>query len=593
MKNSVVIAFVWSVCASWSCAPQEVACIPGRVLACACPGSTARGTQTCRADGSGYDRCIGCNTAGEIRFTDVTLEAGVAYHQQAPLDAPSNCIVKKVCPLNIITGGAAVGDYDRDGWPDLYVTRIDASPILFRNKGDGTFADVTEASGLARHGHTNGAAWIDVDNDGDLDIYVQVVGYDRNLLYINDGKGHFAEEGVARGIAQDDGDLKAGTSVAVGDYDRDGWLDMHVAEWSPKGSHDNGQVHAPTRQSHNRLFRNRGSDKPGYFEDTTVAAGAELDPLRFDKTYPSIFAYSTALADFDDDDWPELAVAADFTTSQFFWNNSGKFVESKATSGLGNDKFGMGSAIGDLDGDGRIDWFVTSISVDQGCVLGLCNSGEAGNHLYRNLGGRKFDDVLAEKWGIAKGHWAWGAEMVDCDNDGDLDLVQANGGDYPFTPPGDFYNRDPIRFWRNDRGKMTEMAEQVGMIDKRSGKGVVAFDYDKDGDVDVFVVNNAALPILYRNDTIAADWLRVRVLTKDGRDAVGAKISVKATQFASPQVSHVGIGSKFLSQSESIVHFGVGAGEDPILEVRVHWSDTGQDKVFTNVPRNTVLEVKP
>ncbi len=571
-----------------SCDNADV-CAPGRAVPCACPGGS-QGVQTCRDDGRGFDRCECINL--DAGFVDATKAAGVVYHQQAPFDPPTNCLEPTACQLNILTGGAAVGDYDNDGWPDLFVTAVGGAPVLFHNRGDGTFADATAGAGLAQKGNTNGAAWADIDNDGDVDLYVVTIGHGRNYLYVNDGKGHFTEEAAARGAALDDGEIHAAISVAAGDYDRDGFLDLHVAEWGAKGTGDQGFLD-PQKPGHTRLFHNLGKKSPGHFEDATVAANAQLDAKKPDGTYASIFSYANAFVDFDGDDWPDLAVTGDFRTSQFLWNQGGgKFLDGTLTSGVAKDTFGMGSAIGDLDGDGKLDWFVTSISNGPTCVLGLCNSGEIGNHLYRYTGNRHFDDS-SEKLGINVGYWGWGAEMFDFDNDGDLDLVMTNGTDYPFVPPSDFFTRDPMRFWRNDGGKMVESSQKLGLTDTRKGKGLVTFDYDHDGDLDLFIVNNADTPVLYRNDTHYGGWLRVRVLTADGRDALGAKLTLTAHAGDKPRVTEIGLGSHFLSQSETIAHFGLGLGNDPVYQLKVHWSDTGKEQVLNNLARNTLVVVKP
>jgi enediyne biosynthesis protein E4 len=392
-------------------------------------------------------------------------------------------------------------------------------------------------------------------------------------------------------VAFDDESIKAGMSVAVGDYDRDGWLDLQIAEWGPKGTGDRGFLD-PVLPDRNRLLHNRGKKGPGHFDDVTVAAYAELDEPGLDGKRPNTFGYSNALADFDGDDWPDLALAADFRSSRFRWNEHGKFSEATSLAGTGKETFGMGATIGDLDGDGRLDWFVTSISDAPTCVLNLCNSGETGNHLYLYKGNRHFEDA-ALKLGVAQGYWGWGAEMLDFDNDGDLDLVQTNGTNFPFVPQDNFFTHDAMRFWRHDGDTFVEASAALGLTDTREGKAVVTFDYDRDGDLDVFIVNNASTPVLYRNDTRGGDWLRVRVLTDNGRDAIGAKLRVTIREGVPPLVSHIGLGSRFLSQSEQVAHFGLGAGSQPVAKLVVHWSDTGKEKTLTNLARNQLVVVTP
>lgn len=529
-------------------------------------------------------------------FIEISDAAKLGYLESPPLDGQMNCVIKYHCEFNHLTGAAAVGDYDNDGLPDLYVSRLFATPILFRNKGDGTFEDRTAEAGLAVYGSWNGAAWVDIDDDGDLDLVAQGVAITRHFLFVNQGNGTFIEDGLARGIAMDDGEGKLATSVSVGDYDRDGWLDLHLAEWSMKGlpGPDPGPPFPePTHYGHTRLFRNLGAAKPGYFEDVTPSANAIVDPPGADGFYQRIYTFGSALVDFDDDDWPDLALTGDFSTSRFLWNNQGSFVETTLESGLGKDAFGMGSAIADLDGDGLLDWYVTSISGGPACVQGTCSADEYGNHLYRYVGNRTFVDS-GPTLGIHEGFWGWGAAMFDFDNDGDLDVATTNGIDYPFVSPGSLFTADPNRFWVNEDGTFVERTDQLGFSDTRRGRGMVTFDFDRDGDLDVFVPNNANGPALFRNVGKHGDHLRIRVVNARGRDAIGAKVRIRVHKGDAARLSVIGVGTHFLGQSEAVAHFGLGAhSTEPIAEVVVHWPDTGEEKTLTDVGRNQLLVVAP
>jgi hypothetical protein len=184
--------------------------------------------------------------------------------------------------------------------------------------------------------------------------------------------------------------------------------------------------------------------------------------------------------------------------------------------------------------------------------------------------------------------------MFDFDHDGDLDVAATNGVDYPFVPPGQFFTVDPNRFWVNDVGGFVERSTELGFIDVRRGKGLVTFDFERDGDLDVFVVNNADLPAFYRNDGAHGDWLRVRVLNARGRDAFGAKVRIRTHAGASQRLAVIGVGTHFLGQSEIQAHFGLGSHEEaPVAEVEVHWADTDATKLLTDVPRNHTLVVSP
>jgi hypothetical protein len=527
-------------------------------------------------------------------FTEVAELAHVAYREGAPVDGFSNCIVKNYCDFNLLMGSAAVGDYDGDGFPDLYVSRTWATPILFHNERDGTFRDATASSGIGRFTSWSGAAWLDIDNDGDLDLMAQAAGTDRHYLYVNQGNGTFTEEAHLRGVALDDGLTKLATSVAVGDYNRDGWLDIHLSEWSTKGLlgyFGDPKFPPPDRPGHTRLFRNMGASNPGHFEDVTLASGALTDPPGADGLFTRVYSFGNAFADFDGDDWPDLAITGDFSTSRFFWNNQGSFVEKTIDSGLGRDQFGMGSAIADLDADGKLDWLVTSIGNGPSCIQGFCGN-EHGNHLYRYAQNRMFEDV-GEALGIHDGGWSWGAAMIDVDNDGDLDVAQTNGIEYPFVPPGAIFTVDPNRLWLNENGSFVESAAALNFADTRRGKGLVTFDYDRDGDLDVFVANNADTPNLFRNDIPQGDYLRVRVVTQTGRDAIGATVTIQPTPSDQPRVAVIGLGTHFLGQSESTAHFGLGKDAPPVTIVSVHWHDTGITKVLKGVSPNQELVVTP
>jgi hypothetical protein len=524
---------------------------------------------------------------GQPVFTDATEMAGVSYVQRQPT-SPPDCLFGGgfFCEPERFSGGAAAGDYDGDGNIDLYVTRLDAPGILFRNLGNGTFQDVTTAVGLNFNIRGNGCGWADIDNDGDLDLFVTTLADTRFYLFIQGGNGRFTEQGVGRGAALAGEDPHVGFSVAFGDYDLDGWLDIFACEWGTKflGT-------ATTA----RLLRNRGSAGAGFFDDATFLSGVELNgvsPIFPEGREP--FAFGAAFSDLDRDGWPELVIASDFGTSRLFWNNrDGTFTDGTAAAGVGTDENGMGSAIGDYDGDGRLDWFVTSISDEfKTCETAACRWGHSGNRLYRNNGDRTFSD-RTEAAGVREGFWGWGAAFFDYDNDGHLDIVMTNGATYE-RPDAAQYLSDPMRLWRN-RGDRSfeEVSVPSGITDTRPGKGLLVFDYDNDGDLDVFVVNNAASPTLYRNDGgNLLDWLRVKVRgCVSNRDGWGTRVEVRVTAASPPQVREIGTTSHFLGQSEHVAHFGLGSGDDPVAQVRVIWPKTGVHQLFHNVARNSTLLV--
>jgi hypothetical protein len=517
-------------------------------------------------------------SAADPVFTDVTSSAGVGYLQHAP-QSGANCLFGW-CEPERLTGGAAVADVNGDGDVDLFVTRLDDHDLLFLSEGDGTFSDGTSAAGLAGSSiQTNGAAFGDIDNDGDADLFVTTLGdgtapNDRDYLYLNDGSGSFSEAAIARGAAAQGATMRTGFGAAFGDYDRDGWLDLMSVEW---------RVLHPV--DHSRLLRNRGVAQPGFFDDQTAAAGLSL---------ASVDGFAPAFSDLDADGWPDLTIAADFGTSRLFWNDGdGTFTDGTASAMVGTDENGMGSSIADWDGDGDLDWFVTAIDDPADtCSSMNCNWGSSGNRLYRYDGSRTFGDAT-DSAGVRAGYWGWGAAFFDYDNDGDLDLAMTNGIDFPGMTIDDPFNANPMRLWRNDGpGAMTEVSASAQLTDTGAGKGLLVVDYDDDGDLDLFVVNNAGQPRLYRNDGGNANaWLRVRAVgVAANRDGIGVRVRVQRTPDGDEQLREIGSASHFIGQSERIAHFGLGPGLASVHSVVVEWPG-GPTHSFSDVPANQTLVV--
>ena len=522
-------------------------------------------------------------------FTDVTSSAGVLYRQWNPL--PNDGEIKRM------SGGAAAGDLDGDGWPDLFVTRMDGTDILFRNLGNGTFSDASRAAGFDTNGPTNGAALGDVDNDGDLDLYVTSLGDNHHNLYINDGSGKFSEQGRNRNAAIMSSDNLQGMSAAFGDYDADGYLDLHVTEW---GKRVDPGVSPKTLVSHARLLRNNGVSSPGHFVDATESAGVVIDYVSGASAVDSIngaYAFTSTFADFDRDGHADLAIAGDFHTSQLYWNNGdGTFQKAPGPfepnpSGIGTDENGMGSAIADFNGDGMLDWFVSAIfDPDEPCFGRRCSWNSSGNRLYLNNGDRTFADVT-ETAGVRDGHWGWGSTFFDYDNDGDLDLALTNGMVSPNIHSSPFHD-DPMKLWRNNGdGTFVEVAAAEGVDDKGSGKGLLTLDYDLDGDLDLFVVNNAGEPTLFRNDNDQRNsYLKVTTEgTQSNRDGIGAFVTLFVDEDSTPQTRYItGGGTNFLSQSDMTVHFGLGRHDGPIDRLIIDWP-SGVRQEFSNLNVNMTL----
>ena len=463
------------------------------------------------------------------------------------------------------------------------MTRLDRHDLLFRNRGDGRFDDISDRAGLSRWNLAiNGAVWGDIDNDGDLDLFLTTVGDTRYYLFVNDA-GVFSEAARQRGAAVETGDRRIGFSAAFGDYDRDGYLDLHVTEWRPLQLV--GEAVAGVR-----LLRNRGAAAPGYFEDVTLAAGVDMDGVvsqTQDQLTEGTFAFGSTFVDLDDDGWPDLAVASDFGTSRLFWNNGdGTFSDGTLDARVGTAQNAMGTTFGDYDADGDLDWFVTSVFSFSSGSPGSSEPGlRDGNRLYRNEGNRRFTDIT-DAAGVRNGSWGWGAAFFDADNDGDLDLAMTNGMEMMLG-----FDADTSRYWENDGvGRFQARSTEAGLDDIEDGKGLLVFDADGDGGLDVLVVNNASTPLLYRNVSRGVGgWLRISLVgVISNRQGLGAKVSVFAEGLPE-QIREVGVSTHFLGQSEETLHFGLGGA--PTADVVIRWPASGVVTRLIGVPANTTVRV--
>lgn len=527
---------------------------------------------------------LGSGTPSPI-FSDVTKAAGIDYVQ----DASPDCGDWQECGPEIMSGGAAAGDFDGDGNLDLAVTRIDEPPILYRNRGDGSFEDVSVKSGLggpSGHLGTSGVVFGDIDNNGCPDIYMTRVRKAHHVLYMSDCKGHFSEEAVARNATPVDETSKVfGQGVTLGDYDRDGYLDIFVSEWRFRKAGVVGE-------SHNRLLRNRGQAAPGQFDDVTAKAGINFEGRSPVGGHNGIFGFAPAFVDLDDDGYQDLAVAADFGSSGLWWNNTdGTFTDGTKSSGVGSDENGMGSTFGDFDLDGRLDWFVTSIFDD--CMPGQCDHmfGITGNRLYRNDGNRSFSD-FTDRANVRDGAWGWGASFFDADNDGDLDIAHTSGFHVLGEDRYEKFRSNPTFLQVNDgKGHFTDLAAKAGVRDTVEGRGLVTFDYDNDGDLDLLVIQRRDQPRLFRNETSVGAWLKVRLRgygPKSTPEAVGARVLVTRAAGKTPMLREVGMRDNYLGQDPLEAHFGLGQSRANVAEVRVTWP-SGCVQTLTDVRSNQVL----
>ena len=474
-----------------------------------------------------------------------------------------------------IGGAAAACDLDGDGWTDLIVARAGAPCLVFINNRDGTYREEAKARGLDTVSDIGGIAVGDLQNRGLPDVVMVPVAGPRQFLFVNDGTGHFTEVAAERGVdLQVTQELHLGQSVSLVDYDRDGYLDIYVSEWSVLSSGENAR--------HNALLRNRGRAQPGFFENKTAAAGLVQPPVK------NIIAnYAAAWADFDGDGYPDLFIAGDFGTSQLWWNNGdGTFTDGTATSGIANPADGMGLAVLDYDGDGKLDLFVSAISLtnpssttDKGYL--------SDNKLFRYIGNRRFSE-LAVGTPVRESGWGWGVGSLDANNDGWPDLVVTNG--YIGAGPNFAAGRtDPTKFFLNRAGTFSDETAAYRITDTGLGRSVVILDYDNDGREDVFLTQTGGPRLLYHNESPTnAHWLNLRLVgTTSNRDGYGCEVRVTAggrTQLALYNPTNAYIG-----QREPRLHFGLGSATT-VEKISLKWP-SGATQELTNVAADRTLTV--
>jgi hypothetical protein len=453
------------------------------------------------------------------------------------------------------SGGGAVGDFNRDGFQDLFVLDGDGIDHLYINNGDGTFTDQAVAWGLTASHRGKGASVADYNKDGWTDLYVTSagstgsIGACKHKLYRNNGDGSFTDVAAAAGVQCTHPVAEDGWGSTFGDYDLDGDLDLFVAGFTAS----NGG---------SKLFRNNGN---GTFTNVTTASSLFFG-------VPQTYAFTPRFVDTDEDDYPELLLVADFGTSRYYRNNgNGTFTELGNGSGTTLEENGMGGMVGDFNRDGRIDWYVTSIYNPP--------SAWTGNKLYLNQGGHSFLEV-SQTAGVYDGGYGWGAVGVDFNHDAHQDIAETNGAT---NAP---YFNEPSYLWKNNgNGTYTEMAQSAGLVHFDKGRGMANLDFDNDGDQDVVIFANNDPVRFYRNDLAgpATHWLRVFLDTQavPALAAGGIGSRVWATTGILRQFRYVTSGDNFLSHSELSAHFGLGgAGLVDLLEV--HWPN-GQNASVAQV----------
>jgi enediyne biosynthesis protein E4 len=531
-----------------------------------------------------------------VRFVDVAQQAGLTIpnvwggvdHKRSIIEAKGS--------------GLAFFDYDNDGWLDIYLTngnRLDAhwpsgkapTSQLYKNNRDGTFTDVTEKSGLGLTGWQTGVCVGDYNNDGWDDLFCCFWGH--NVLFRNNGDGTFTDVTHKAGLDQEK--VRWGAGCAFLDYDRDSHLDLFVCNYLkldpstiPPASDTTycqwkgvpimcGPRGLPGDT--NILYHNNGD---GTFTDVSEKSGILKPGPRY-----SITAVSY---DFDNDGWPDIYVAVDSEPSILFKNNhDGTFTDVAVMAGCaysdnGHEQAGMGVGVADYDCDGWFDIFKTNFADD------TCN-------LYHNNGDGTFSDVtFASGVGVNNRYVAWGCGFIDYDNDGWPDIIQINGHVYPEI---DTYNfgetfKNPRLVYRNlGNGRFKDVSTEMGpgINEHFSSRGAAFGDYNNDGGVDVLILNMNDLPSLLRNEGgNQQNWIKIKLVgTKCNRTAIGARVRVMTGKHV--QMDEVHSGDSVMSQSDLRLHFGLGkVGTVDTIEVK--WPTTQKIERFTQVKANQIITIR-
>jgi hypothetical protein len=526
--------------------------------------------------------------SGPIEFTDVTAVAGIRFKHN------SGAFGKKYLP-ETLGPGCAFLDYDNDGWQDILLVNSTNWPehkgaktflALYHNNQNGTFTDVTAASGLAVEMYGLGVTVADYDNDGLDDIYITAVG--PNHLFRNLGNGKFMDVTAKAGV----GDPGFSTSAAWFDYDKDGKLDLFVCnyvDWSIEKDQlctlDGKNKSYCTPQSYKgqsaTLYHNRGN---GTFENVTQKAGLN------DPTSKSL---GVAVFDYNNDGWPDLFVANDTEPNKLYKNNgNGTFTDEALTAGVafsesGTPRAGMGVDTADYDGSGR-----------QGIVIG--NFTNESMALYRNDGTGLFTDEATAS-GIGKmsaQSLTFATFFFDYDLDGLPDIFAANGhvsDDISVVQPQVKYMQPPHLFRNKGKKKFEEATPKLGRALQRAivGRGAAYGDFDNDGDLDLLIMANNGPARLLRNDNgNQNDLLRVKTVgARSNRDGIGARVTLK-TAAGAKLMSVVKTGSSYCSQSELPLTFGLGKS-DPAkgMTLEIAWP-SGQTDIIQDVKPNQSITVQ-
>ena len=528
-------------------------------------------------------------TPPSIEYRDIAPEAGLRGVAVSGSSTDKSYIVES-------TGtGVAVIDIDGDDLLDILLISADRFEseepeprhFLYRNLGGLRFSDVTEESGIGHTGWAQGACVGDIDNDGWDDVAIPHWG--QNRLYRNQGDGTFREESANRGLTE--AVRRWGTGCAFLDFDRDGDLDLFIANYlrfDPAKTPKPGEGAECRWKGMPVLCGPRGlpgesmslyeNDGHGMFADVSQQAGVETEKL--------YYGFTPLTGDFDNDGWTDVYVSCDSTASLFFHNKGdGTFEEMGVISGTaynmdGQEQAGMGVTAGDFDLDGDLDIFKTNFSNDT-------------HTLYLNEGMQMFiDETVTTGLAVNTQYLGWGTAFLDIDHDGLKDIFVANGHVYPGVDKagvGESFHQSRLVYWNYGRGRFHDLSDMAGpgVSDKHSSRGIATADFDNDGTLEIVTVNMHEDPSLLKQFAPVGNSVVVDARLETGRTALGSRIRVEAG--GRTQIDEVRSGGFHISQGDTRVHFGIG--EASTAAVTVIWPD-GSELSLAEVAANNRITVR-
>ena len=546
-------------------------------------------------------------------FTDVTREAGIDFQHAGTQPKRTSLLPEDM------GSGAAFADIDNDGDLDVYIVNIPgpfgvtprspARNALYRNNGDGTFTDITKTAGVGDIGYGMGCVFADYNGDGHLDFYV--TNYGPNVLYRNNGDSTFTDVTDAAGV----GCKLWSTGAAFADTDADGDLELYVCNYVTYDLAKLEEMKAESLQSgkpvpsalnphvfepqDNVFYRNNGD---GTFTDVTAEAGVAAAGGR---------SMQAVFSDFDGDNDLDLYVANDTTVNHAYLNNGdGTFTDVSDDSWAADFRGSMGVTTGDYDNDGDTDIFMSHWvdeenalyrnllkegieNVEDGSMQKDVHAQKPLSNVLRKTSIRFVDEsysaMLAE---VSIKQIGWGTSLFDYDNDGDLDIFVANGSTFQeLHRPEVLIAQQDALFRNNGDETFTDVSAEAGIaqLPLRVGRGTTFGDYDNDGDVDIFIVNNHAPPTLLRNEAAGMNWLHVKLHgTGANRNAIGAKIRLKTANAV--QMREICAGESYLSSNSYLAEFGLGAATK-IEWLEVTWPNGETQRMSDKLTVNQRIDI--